>query len=155
LSTHQYIEQIAEFIAPQDRFGLIDDRETLNIMPFKIKAASTHWELMFTWSLVQTTDITRQHDILSEVANLLDAGKIRSTATEVLGKINAATLKRAVPSLRAIRPRVNWCLKASKASRVALRRGRHSRIMLANKKQRRKRDRTLVRMPRTAKKSAL
>ncbi|KIN74371.1 zinc-binding alcohol dehydrogenase family protein [Sulfitobacter guttiformis] len=93
--THQYIEQIAEFIAPQGRFGLIDDPEALNIMPFKTKAVSTHWELMFTRSLFQTADITRQHDILNEVAGLLDAGKIRSTATEVLGKIDAATLKRA------------------------------------------------------------
>lgn len=93
--THQYIEQIAEFIAPQGRFGLIDDPETLNIMPFKVKAVSTHWELMFTRSLFQTADITRQHDILNEVAELLDAGKIRSTATEVLGKIDAATLKQA------------------------------------------------------------
>ncbi|WP_417270665.1 zinc-binding alcohol dehydrogenase family protein [Celeribacter sp.] len=93
--THQYIEQIAEFIAPQGRFGLIDDPETLNIMPFKVKAVSTHWELMFTRSLFGTADITRQHDILNEVAELLDAGKIRSTATETLGKIDAATLKRA------------------------------------------------------------
>lgn len=93
--SHQYIEQIAEFIAPQGRFGLIDDPETLNIMPFKTKAVSTHWELMFTRPLFETADITRQHDILNEVAELLDAGKVRSTATEVLGKIDAATLKRA------------------------------------------------------------
>lgn len=93
--THQYIEQIAEFIAPQGRFGLIDDPETLNIMPFKSKSVSTHWELMFTRSLFETADITRQHDILNEVADLLDTGKIRSTATETLGKIDAATLKRA------------------------------------------------------------
>ncbi|MEH6831917.1 MAG: zinc-binding alcohol dehydrogenase family protein [Sulfitobacter sp.] len=93
--THQYIEQIAELIAPQGRFGLIDDPENLNIMPFKQKAVSTHWEFMFTRSLFQTADITCQHDILTEVASLLDAGKIRSTATETLGKIDAATLKRA------------------------------------------------------------
>jgi zinc-binding alcohol dehydrogenase family protein len=93
--TRQYIEQIAAFIAPQGHFGLIDDPETMNIMPFKTKAVSTHWELMFTRSLFQTADIQRQHDILNEVADLLDAGKIRSTATETLGPINAATLKRA------------------------------------------------------------
>jgi len=96
--THQYIEQIAEFIAPQGRFGLIDDPETLNIMPFKLKAVSTHWELMFTRPLFETADITRQHDILNEVAQLLDAGKIQSTATETLGKIDAATLKKAQAS---------------------------------------------------------
>ncbi|NNJ69046.1 MAG: zinc-binding alcohol dehydrogenase family protein [Boseongicola sp.] len=93
--THQYIEQIAEFIAPQGRFGLIDDPVELNIMPFKAKAISTHWELMFTRSLFETGDITRQHDILNEVSDLLDAGKIQSTATETLGKIDAATLKKA------------------------------------------------------------
>ena len=81
--------------AVRGRFGLIDDPETHNIMPFKVKAVSTHWELMFTRSLFQTADMTRQHDILTEVAGLLDAGKIRSTATEVLGKIDAETLKRA------------------------------------------------------------
>lgn len=93
--THQYIDQIAEFIAPQGHFGLIDDPDTLNIMPFKTKAVSTHWELMFTRSLFGTPDMQRQHDILNEVADLLDGGQIRSTATETLGKINATTLKRA------------------------------------------------------------
>ncbi len=90
-----YIEQIAELIAPQGRFGLIDDPDTLNIMPFKLKAVSTHWELMFTRSLFETADIGRQGDILNEVSSLLDAGKIRSTATETVGKISAHTLKQA------------------------------------------------------------
>ena len=93
--THQYIDQIAEFIAPQGHFGLIDDPESLNIMPFKTKAVSTHWELMFTRSLFGTPDMQRQHDILNEVAELLDAGKIKSTATEKVGKIDATTLRRA------------------------------------------------------------
>ncbi len=93
--THQYVEQVAELIAPQGRFGLIDDPETLNIMPFKRKSVSTHWEFMFTRPLFQTVDMTRQHDILNEVADLAEAGKIRSTATEVLGRIDAQTLKRA------------------------------------------------------------
>ena len=93
--THMYIEQIAELIAPQGRFGLIDDPDGLNIMPFKGKSISTHWEMMYTRSLFQTPDMTRQHDILNEVAGLLDTGKIRSTATETLGKINAENLKKA------------------------------------------------------------
>ena len=93
--THQYIEEIAAFIAPQGRFGLIDDPVSLNIMSFKQKAVSTHWEFMFTRSLFETADIQRQYDILNEVAELLDAGTIKSTATETLGKIDAATLTRA------------------------------------------------------------
>ncbi len=93
--TNQYIDQIAELIAPQGRFGLIDDPETLDIMPFKGKAVSTHWELMFTRSLFQTADIARQGQILNEVAQLLDAGKIKSTATRILGTISAENLRHA------------------------------------------------------------
>ena len=93
--TDQYLEQIADFIAPQGRFGLIDDPDDLNVSPFKSKAVSTHWEFMFTRSLFQTADMPAQSDILNEVAELLDAGKIRSTATDAFGLINAENLKRA------------------------------------------------------------
>ncbi len=93
--TDQYVEQVAEFIAPQGRFGLIDDPQSLNIGPFKQKSVSTHWEFMYTRSLFQTADMARQGEILNEVAQLLDAGKIRSTATETLGVINAENLMRA------------------------------------------------------------
>ena len=97
--TGSYVDQIAELIAPQGRFGLIDDPEGLDIKPFKQKAASIHWEFMFTRPLFGTPDISRQGEILNEVAALLDAGKIRSTATESLGIINAANLKRAHETL--------------------------------------------------------
>ncbi len=90
--TGNYIEQIAEFIAPQGRFGLIDDPAELNIKPFKQKSVSTHWEFMYTRSLFQTDDMTRQHDILNEVTGLIDAGKVKSTATETIGMINAKNL---------------------------------------------------------------
>ncbi len=93
--TEDYLEQVAELIAPQGRFGLIDDPATLDIMPFKTKCISTHWELMFTRSLFRTADIARQGEILNEVADLLDAGRIRSTATETLGTIRAENLMRA------------------------------------------------------------
>lgn len=93
--SEQYLAQIAELIAPQGRFGLIDDPEAFDIMGLKGKSVSVHWELMFTRSLFQTADITRQGEILNEVAALLDAGKIRSTVTESLGTISADNLKQA------------------------------------------------------------
>ncbi|WP_457939480.1 zinc-binding alcohol dehydrogenase family protein [Mesorhizobium sp. 10J20-29] len=93
--TDLYIGQVAELIAPQGRFGLIDDPDTLDVSPFKRKSVSTHWELMYTRSLFQTPDMGKQGEILNEVAALLDAGKIRSTATDVLGAITATNLKRA------------------------------------------------------------
>ena len=96
-TTHSdsYAAQAAEFMAPQGRFGLIDDPQALDIAPFKAKSISVHWEFMYTRSLFQTADIERQSEILSEVAALVDAGRIRSTATQTLGKINADTLIRA------------------------------------------------------------
>lgn len=90
-----YGAQAAELLAPQGRFGLIDDPASFDIMPFKAKAISIHWEMMFTRAVFTTADITRQGEILNEVADLLDAGKIKSTATETLGPINAKNLKQA------------------------------------------------------------
>ena len=93
--TDQYVGQIAELIVPQGRFGLIDDPQALDIAPLKPKSVSIHWELMFTRSLFGTEDIARQRHILNQVSELLDAGKIRSTATQVMGTINAANLAKA------------------------------------------------------------
>ncbi len=46
--TLDHLSEIVELIAPQGRFGLIDDPDKLDIMPFKRKSVSVHWELMFT-----------------------------------------------------------------------------------------------------------
>lgn len=96
-TTHSdsYFEPVAEIIAPQGRFGLIDDPASFNIAPFKQKSVSTHWEFMYTRSLFKTEDMQRQGDILAEVAQLFDQGRLHSTATETLGVINGANLKRA------------------------------------------------------------
>lgn len=91
--TGQHLADIIELIAPQGRFGLIDDPKELNAMPFKRKSVSLHWELMFTRSLFGTPDMAEQGKLLNAVADLVDAGRIRSTATEVAGKIDAATLR--------------------------------------------------------------
>ncbi len=97
-STNQsdsYVNDVAALIAPQGRYALIDDPASFNIMPFKSKAVSLHWEMMFTRPLYQTADIERQHQLLNEVAGLVEAGAIRTTLTDVLGTINASNLKKA------------------------------------------------------------
>ncbi len=93
--THQHLADVVELIAPQGRFGLIDDPPEFNIMPFKQKSVSLHWEFMFTRSLFGTSDMAEQSKLLNEVAQLVNAGRIRSTLTEVAGKIDAATLRAA------------------------------------------------------------
>ncbi|TDK37201.1 zinc-binding alcohol dehydrogenase family protein [Rhizobium deserti] len=94
--TEQHVADIIELIAPQGRFSLIDDpKEPMDIRPFKSKALSVHWELMFTRSLFQTADMIEQHKLLNHVAELVDAKKIRTTLAHVIGSINAANLKKA------------------------------------------------------------
>ncbi|WP_337997673.1 zinc-binding alcohol dehydrogenase family protein [Oleispirillum naphthae] len=93
--TRLHLAEIVELIAPQGRFGLIDDPETLDVLPFKRKAVSIHWELMFTRPIFQTPDMDEQGKLLDEVARLVDAGRIRTTLTEVMRPIDAANLKTA------------------------------------------------------------
>ena len=97
--TDEHIEQIAELIAPQGRFALIDDPKTLDVVPFKRKSVSTHWEFMFTRSMFETADMETQGQILSAIASLVDAGEVRTTLTERFSPINAANLKRAHQAL--------------------------------------------------------
>lgn len=93
--TDRHVADIAELIAPQGRFGLIDDPEGLSIMGFKRKAVSIHWELMFTRPIFGTPDMAEQGRLLAEVARLVDAGQIRSTLTQTMAPINAANLMQA------------------------------------------------------------
>jgi NADPH2:quinone reductase len=94
-NTDRHIAEIAKLIAPQGRFGLIDDPPAVDINPFKRKSVSVHWELMFTRSMFQTADMGAQGELLSEVARMVDAGTIRTTLGENFGPINATNLKRA------------------------------------------------------------
>jgi NADPH:quinone reductase len=87
--------EIVKLIAPQGRFALIDDPKVLDVVPFKRKSVSIHWELMFTRSLFQTADMEQQHHLLAEVSRLVDAGTIRTTLQEQFGPISAMSLKRA------------------------------------------------------------
>ena len=93
--TDKHFDDIAEIIAPQGRFALIDDPEPIDIRKLKRKAVSTHWELMFTRSLFNTDDMIEQHVLLTEVAKLVDMGRIKSTVAEHFGTINAENLKNA------------------------------------------------------------
>ncbi|MBB4094032.1 zinc-binding alcohol dehydrogenase family protein [Ochrobactrum pecoris] len=93
--TLDHLSEIVGLIAPQGRFGLIDDPDKLDIMPFKRKSVSVHWELMFTRPIYQTADMGEQGRLLNEVARLVDEDKVKTTLTEVLSPINAANLKAA------------------------------------------------------------
>jgi len=95
--TGEHFADIVEVLAPQGKLALIDDPDPaqINVLLLKRKSISLHWELMFTRSLFDTPDILAQHRLLNEMADLVDAGLIRTTFSEHLGTINAHNLKRA------------------------------------------------------------
>ncbi|MCG9695441.1 zinc-binding alcohol dehydrogenase family protein [Shewanella sp. Isolate11] len=94
--TDQHFDEIVEILRPQGKIALIDDpKEPLDIMKLKRKSLSLHWELMFTRSMFQTQDMIKQHQLLDTLAELVDAGKIKTTVGEHYGQINAANLIRA------------------------------------------------------------
>jgi zinc-binding alcohol dehydrogenase family protein len=94
-ATDQHYKALADIIAPQGKFGLIDDPPEFNVAVFKGKAVSIHWESMFTRSSFQTADMIGQHHLLNDVADLIDKGVLRTTLDQTFGTINAANLKRA------------------------------------------------------------
>lgn len=93
--TDSYLRQIVDILAPEGQLALIDDPESFDIAPFKMKSLSVHWELMFTRPLFQTVTLSRQHDILARVARLVDAGRVKTTLTKRIAGINAQTLREA------------------------------------------------------------
>jgi zinc-binding alcohol dehydrogenase family protein len=94
--TDQHFAALTELLKPQGRLGLIDDPASPpDIRLLKAKSQSLHWESMFTRSLFHTDDMQAQHLLLSETADLVDAGVLRSTLRENLGAIDAANLRRA------------------------------------------------------------
>jgi len=94
--TEQHYPVLVELLKPQGKFGLIDDPDgVLDIGLLKRRSLSLHWEFMFTRSLFHTEDMKAQHQLLNEVADLVDAGVLRTTLRENFGAIDAANLRRA------------------------------------------------------------
>lgn len=93
--TDTHYAQLVQVLAPQGKLGVIDDPAVVDVKPLKSKSASLHWEFMFARSMHETTDMIQQHHLLKAVAELIDAGILRTTVGEYYGTINAANLTRA------------------------------------------------------------
>ncbi|WGF89999.1 zinc-binding alcohol dehydrogenase family protein [Marinivivus vitaminiproducens] len=94
-ATDRHLPEIVKVIAPQGRFAVIDDPASLDIMPFKRKSASVHWEFMFARPVFQTPDMDAQNHLLTKAAGLVDEGVLRTTFQQDYGRIDAANLRRA------------------------------------------------------------
>jgi NADPH2:quinone reductase len=95
--TDRYWTVMSELIAPQGHIGLIvEPKGPLAIGDlYKAKCIGIHWETMFGRARFKTADMIEQHRLLDRVAALIDAGEIRTTHIETIGKINAANLRAA------------------------------------------------------------
>jgi zinc-binding alcohol dehydrogenase family protein len=95
-NTDQHWANMAEAIKPQGRIcSIVELSGQVDLNLLKNKSASFSWELMFTRSLYTTDDMIEQHHLLNRVAELIDAGEITTTVTEVLSPINAENLRKA------------------------------------------------------------
>ncbi|WP_031373142.1 zinc-binding alcohol dehydrogenase family protein [Lysobacter antibioticus] len=95
--TDRYWEVLGELLAPQGHVGLIvEPSGALKIGdPYKAKCIGIHWEMMFARPRFRTADMIEQGRLLDRVAELIDAGELKGTHTQTLGKIDAQTLREA------------------------------------------------------------
>jgi len=93
--TDQYFPVMPDIMAPQGKFALIDDPKMLDVNLLKRKAISLHWESMFTRPIFGTPDMIGQHQLLDDIAAMIDDGMIATTLAQELSPINAANLKQA------------------------------------------------------------
>jgi zinc-binding alcohol dehydrogenase family protein len=94
--TEQHYAELVQMLAPQGKLALIDDPAGgIDIMPLKQKSISLHWEFMFTRAMFGTPDMNAQHQLLTDLARLIQQGQIKTTLKHTAGSINAANLRSA------------------------------------------------------------
>ena len=87
---------MADLIKPFGHIcSIVESKEPLDLTLLMAKSASFSWELMFTRSMFQTPDMIRQQEILNQVAQWFDDGKLQVTATKSLEPISAQNLREA------------------------------------------------------------
>ena len=89
-------EAMSELIAPQGAMVAITGfTRPVSMDVARAKSTTLCWELMFTRPRFQTPDMIEQHRLLNQVAERLDAGKLKCTLKETLSPISGANLKKA------------------------------------------------------------
>ena len=76
--TAEYLDVIRDILRPFGSLVLIDDPEKLDIVSFKVKALSVHWEFMFAKSMFGYKP-GLQGQFFNKLADLVDQNKIQST----------------------------------------------------------------------------
>jgi zinc-binding alcohol dehydrogenase family protein len=98
----RYWLDMAEAVKPQGGLcSIVANARPIDLKAIQRKCARFAFEAMFTRSSLATPDMIEQHRLLCRVADWVDAGAIRSTATQTLKRINAANLRAAHLKLEA------------------------------------------------------
>ncbi|MFC6288685.1 zinc-binding alcohol dehydrogenase family protein [Levilactobacillus angrenensis] len=93
---NQHWPEIVSLIRPSGAIVSITGSDTpIDLRALKQKRATFAWEWMFTKSLFGTPDMITQHDILTRISQLVDAGKLVTMLTKTFTPINAANLRAA------------------------------------------------------------
>lgn len=94
--TDEHWQSMATVIAPQGKIcSIVETAGDVDLGALKSKSATFVWEFMFTRSMYETEDMIQQHHLLNNVAELVDAGTIRTTMNKLLKPINASNLRKA------------------------------------------------------------
>ncbi len=95
-STDKHWDDMVGVIAPQGKIcSIVGMQNAVNLSALQDKSVSFAWELMFTRARYQTLDMIEQHNLLNQLTQLIDEGKIRTTLTEKLELITATNLREA------------------------------------------------------------
>ncbi len=95
-SPDAYWSSLPKIVKPQGKVGMIvRTTKPVDLAILHDKSIAVCLEGMFTRSSFQTPDMEVQHAVLDETAGLIEAGVLRTTLAQKLGKIDAANLKRA------------------------------------------------------------
>jgi zinc-binding alcohol dehydrogenase family protein len=95
-SSDAYWSSFPKLVKPQGKLGMIVRTvKPVDLAILHDKSITICLEGMFTRSTFQTEDMAAQHVLLDETAGLIEAGVLKCTMTQNLGKIDAANLRRA------------------------------------------------------------
>ncbi|QPJ65261.1 MAG: zinc-binding alcohol dehydrogenase family protein [Candidatus Nitrohelix vancouverensis] len=94
--TDGHFKAMSELVAPQGMIcSIVETAQDHSLDELKSKSAGFVWEFMFTRSMYATADRGKQHDLLNSIAELVDAGEIKSTLNEIFGELSAENISKA------------------------------------------------------------
>jgi NADPH2:quinone reductase len=95
-NTDQHFNAMADLIAPQGMIcSIVGTQELHDLDSLKSKSAGFVWEFMFTRPMFKTADLSSQHYILTEIAQLIDSGRLTHNLTNTIGPLTSDNLKAA------------------------------------------------------------